>query len=165
MVDERGWVTVDGHQQTSVLGMYAVGDLVPGPALAHVGFAESIVAIRTILGEDVAPVDHDKVPWGIYCHPEVAFSGLTEAVAVERGYDVVTSVHRFGGNSRAQIMGETEGLVKIVGPRRTDLGVHIAGPWATEHRRGLPSPSTGRRPPTRLGPLIHPHPTLSEALR
>ena len=65
--------------RTAVPGVYAVGDLVHGPALAHVGFAEAIVAIKTILGEDVVPVDYDKVPWGIYCHPEVAFSGLTEA--------------------------------------------------------------------------------------
>ena len=101
VVDERGWITVDGHQQTSIPGLYAVGDVVAGPALAHVGFAEAIVAIKTILGENPAPLDHDKVPWGIYCHPEVAFSGLTEAVAKERGYDVVTSLHRFGGNSRA----------------------------------------------------------------
>src|SRR5207344_2595528 len=152
VVDERGWVTVDGHEQTSVPGMYAVGDLVPGPALAHVGFAEAIVAIRTILGEDVAPVDHDKVPWGIYCHPEVAVSGLTEAVAVERGYDVVTSVHRFGGNSRAQIMGERD--VPI-------LGVHIAAPWATELLAAGSLAVNWEATAEDLGPLIHPHPTLS----
>ncbi len=163
VVDERGWVTVDGHQQTSIPGVYAVGDLVKGPALAHVGFAEAIVAIRTILGEDVAPVDHDKVPWGIYCHPEVAFSGLTEAVAVERGYDVVTSVHRFGGNSRAQIMGETEGLVKIVAERDGPLlGVHIAGPWATELLAEGYLAVNWEATADDLGALIHPHPTLSE---
>jgi dihydrolipoyl dehydrogenase len=163
VVDERGFVTVDGHQQTSIPGVYAVGDLVKGPALAHVGFAEAIVAIRTILGEDVAPVDHDKVPWGIYCHPEVAFSGLTEAVAVERGYDVVTSVHRFGGNSRAQIMGETEGLVKIVAERDGPLlGVHIAGPWATELLAEGYLAVNWEATADDLGALIHPHPTLSE---
>ena len=73
------------------------------------------------------------MPWGIYCHPEVAFAGLTEEHARERGYDVVTSVHRFGGNSRALIIGEPDGLVKIVAERDGPLlGVHIAGPWATE---------------------------------
>ena len=73
------------------------------------------------------------MPWGIYCHPEVAFGGLTEEQASERGYDVVTSVHRFAGNSRALIIGEPDGLVKIVAERDGPiLGVHIAGPWATE---------------------------------
>ena len=73
------------------------------------------------------------MPWGIYCHPEVAFCGLTEAQAKERGYDVVTSVHRWGGNGRALIIGETDGMVKIVAERDGPiLGVHIAGPWATE---------------------------------
>ncbi len=155
-IDDRGWVVVDEYQQTSVPGVYAVGDLVKGPALAHVGFAEAIVSIKPILGEDVVPVDHDKVPWGIYCHPEVAFSGLTEAAAVERGYDVVTSVHRFVGNSRAVIMGETDGLVKIVAERDGPLlGVHIVGPVGDRAaRRGLPRRELGgdRRRPRRADP-------------
>ena len=101
--------------------MYAVGDVVATPQLAHVAFSEGIVAIKTMLGEQPAPLDYDKVPWGIYCHPEVAFCGLTEAQATERGYDVETSVHRWGGNGRALIIGETDGMVKIVaGARRRD---------------------------------------------
>ena len=162
-VDDRGWVVVDEYQQTSVPGVYAVGDLVKGPALAHVGFAEAIVSIKRILGEDVVPVDHDKVPWGIYCHPEVAFSGLTEAAATERGYDVVTSVHRFVGNSRAIIMGEPDGLVKIVAERDGPvLGVHIVGPWATELLAEGYLAVNWEATADDLGALIHPHPTLSE---
>jgi dihydrolipoamide dehydrogenase len=162
-VDDRGWVDVDDHLRTSVPGVYAVGDLVDTPALAHVGFAEAIVAIRTILGEDVVPVDYDKVPWGIYCHPEVAFSGITEAAAKERGYDVVTSVHRFGGNSRALIMGEPDGLVKIVAERDGPLlGVFIAGPWATELLAEGYLAVNWEATAEDLGALIHPHPTLSE---
>ena len=103
--------------RTTVAGVYAVGDVVGAPQLAHVAFAEAIVAIKTILGEEAIPIDYDKVPWGIYCHPEVAFCGLTEEQAREPGYDVVTSVHRFGGNGRALIIGETDGLVKIVAER------------------------------------------------
>jgi dihydrolipoamide dehydrogenase len=162
-VDDRGFVTVDDHQRTSVPGIYAVGDLVAGPALAHVGFAEAIVSIKTILDEDPIPVDHDKVPWGIYCHPEVAFSGLTEAAAKDRGYDVVTSVHRFGGNSRALIMGEPDGLVKIVAEKDGPiLGVHIVGPWATELLAEGYLAVNWEATPDDLGNLIHPHPTLSE---
>jgi dihydrolipoamide dehydrogenase len=163
VVDDRGWVEVDEHLQTSVPGVYAVGDLVPTPALAHVGFAEAIVAIKTILGEDAVPIEYDKVPWGIYCHPEVAFSGITEAAAKERGYDVVTSVHRFGGNSRALIMGEPDGLVKIVAERDGPiLGVFIVGPWATELLAEGYLAVNWEATADDLGALIHPHPTLSE---
>jgi dihydrolipoamide dehydrogenase len=163
VVDDRGWVEVDDHLRTSVQGVYAVGDLVATPALAHVGFAEAIVAIRTILGEEVSPIEYDKVPWGIYCHPEVAFSGITEEAAKERGYDVVTSVHRFGGNSRALIMGEPDGLVKIVAEREGPLlGVFIAGPWATELLAEGYLAVNWQATADDLGALIHPHPTLSE---
>lgn len=162
-VDDRGFVTVDGRMRTSVDGVYAVGDLVGTPALAHVGFAEAIVAIKTILGEEAVPIEYDKVPWGIYCHPEVAFSGLTEETAKERGYDVVTSVHRFGGNSRALIMGEPEGLVKIVAERDGPyLGVHVVGPWATELLAEGYLAVNWEATAEDVGALVHPHPTLSE---
>jgi dihydrolipoamide dehydrogenase len=162
--DDRGYVIVDDHMRTSVPGVYAAGDVVATPALAHVGFAEAIVAIKTIVGdEQIVPVDYDKVPWGIYCHPEVAFAGLTEAVARERGYDVVTSVERFGGNPRALIIGEPEGLVKIVAERDGPvLGVHIAGPWATELLTEGYLAVNWEATPADIGALIHPHPTLSE---
>jgi dihydrolipoamide dehydrogenase len=162
-VDERGYVRVDEHLRTAVPGVYAVGDLVATPALAHVGFAEAIVAIRTVLGEDVPGVDYDRVPWGIYCHPEVAFSGLTEQVARERGYDVVTSVHRFVGNGRALIIGEPDGMVKVVADRDGPiLGVHIAGPWATELIAEGYLAVNWEATADDLAALIHPHPTLSE---
>src|SRR3954470_16503107 len=162
-IDERGYVQVDDHLRTAVPGVYAVGDLVATPALAHVGFAEAIVAIRTILGEDVAAVDYDRVPWCIYCHPEVAFSGLTEQAAKDRGYDVVTSVHRFVGNSRALIIGEPDGMVKIVAERDGPiLGVHIAGPWATELIGEGYLAVNWEATAADLGSLIHAHPTLSE---
>jgi dihydrolipoamide dehydrogenase len=162
-VDARGFVEVDDHLRTAVAGVYAVGDLVATPALAHVGFAEAIVAIRTILGEDVPALDYDRVPWGIYCHPEVAFTGLTEQVAKERGHDVVTSVHRFVGNSRALIIGEPDGMVKIVAERDGPLlGVHIAGPWATELIAEGYLAVNWEATAADLGALIHAHPTLSE---
>ncbi len=162
-VDERGFVVVDGNMRTNVDGVYAVGDVVATPQLAHVAFAEAIVAIKTMLGESPRPVDYDKVPWGIYCHPEVGFCGLTEAQAKERGYDVVTSVHRWGGNGRALIVGETDGMMKIVAERDGPiLGVHIAGPWATELMAEGYLSVNWEATPADVGLLIHAHPTLSE---
>src|SRR5207245_6683259 len=111
-VDQRGFVVVDARMRTGEDGVYAVGDLVATPALAHVGFAEAIVAIKDILGEEAPPVEYDKVPWCIYCHPEVAFAGLSEQAAREAGHDVVVSKHRFVGNGRALLVGEPEGLVQ-----------------------------------------------------
>lgn len=164
MVDERGFVTVDERMRTSAAGVYAVGDLVDTPQLAHVAFGEAIVAIQDMLGEDPSPIEYDKVPWGIYCHPEVAFCGLTEAAAKERGLAVETSVHRFTGNGRALIIGESDGLVKIVaepGGGRV-LGVHLCGPWATELLTEGFLAINWDATAFDLGRLIHAHPTLSE---
>ena len=120
-IDQRGFVATDEYQRTGVDGVWAVGDIVAGtPQLAHVGFAEAIVAVKGMLGEPVVPVDNAKVPWAIYCHPEVAFCGMTEAQAKEAGIAVVTKKDPFGGNSRAQIIGDTEGVVKIVAEQRPD---------------------------------------------
>ena len=163
-VDERGFIAVDGNLRTTADGVYACGDVVATPQLAHVAFAEAIVAIKTILGEQPDPVAYDKVPWGIYCHPEVAFCGLTEAQATQKGYDVETSVHRWGGNGRALIVGETDGMVKIVSARNGGpiLGVHIAGPWATELIAEAYLTVNWEATPADVGLLIHAHPTLSE---
>lgn len=158
-----GHVVVDGQMRTRVPGVYAVGDIVDTPQLAHVAFAEAIVAIQAILGEDPPPIEYDKVPWGIYCHPEVAWAGLTEEQARARGHDVVTSVHRFGGNSRALILGEPEGFVKIVaGPGGTILGVHVVGPWATELLAEGYLAVNWEATAHDVGRLVHAHPTLSE---
>jgi dihydrolipoamide dehydrogenase len=160
---DRGFVVVDQNLRTTVPAVYAVGDLVATPQLAHVAFAEAIVAIRTILGEPAAPITYDRVPWGIYCHPEVAFCGLTEEEARARGHDVVTKTERFGGNGRALILGEPEGLVKIVAERDGPiLGVHIVGPWATELLAEGYLAVNWEATANDVGSLVHPHPTLSE---
>jgi dihydrolipoamide dehydrogenase len=162
-VDERGYVSVDPLMRTTMPGVYAVGDVVDTLQLAHVGFAEAIIAVKTILGERATPIDYGTVPWGIYCHPEVAFTGLSEEAARQLGHDVVTSVHRFGGNSRALIIGEPEGLVKVVAERSgAILGVHIAGPLATELlQEGYLAVNWGATA-EEVATFIHPHPTLSE---
>jgi dihydrolipoamide dehydrogenase len=163
VLDEHGYVRVDATMCTGVPDLYAVGDLVATPALAHVGFAEAIVAIKSILGEGPTPVDYDKIPWGVYSHPEVAWTGLTEEQARTRGHDVVVSTHRFVGNSRALIIGETDGLVKLVADRDgLLLGVHVVGPWATELLAEGYLAVNWEASIADIGALIHPHPTLSE---
>ena len=114
-------------------GVYAIGDCVNTPGLAHVAYAEAVVAVQAILGENPAPVDYGKVPWVVYTHPEVAWAGMTEVEAREAGYDVEVHKHSFAGNGRAMILGETDGLVKVVAARGGPiLGFHLAGPWASE---------------------------------
>ncbi len=162
-VDERGFITVDSHQRTAEEGVYAVGDVVATPQLAHVGFAEAIVAVRDMLGEDLVPVDYGKVPWCIYCHPEVAFAGMTEQAARDAGHDVIVSKHSFNSNSRAMIIGETEGLVKVISAKGgAILGVHMVGPWVTEQLGEGWLSVNWEATPDDMGQLIHPHPTLSE---
>ncbi len=169
VLDERGFVVADRYQRTANPHVYAVGDVVANsPQLAHVGFAEAIVAIKTILGEAVVPVDYERVPWAIYSNPEVAFCGLTESAAKEKGYEVVTKKDPFGGNSRAQIIGETDGLVKIIAERRADgsagqiLGVHMAGPWVTEQLGAGYYAVNWEATAEEAAALIQPHPSLSE---
>lgn len=167
-LDERGFVVADEMCRTTMAGVYAIGDLINTPQLAHVGFAEAIVATKDMLGEEPAPVDYANVPWAIYCHPEVAFAGLTEAAARDAGYGVVTSKHRFTGNSRAMIVNDTEGLVKIVAEREADgtagrvLGVHMMGPWVTEQLGQGYLAVNWEATVTEVAALVQPHPTLSE---
>ncbi len=167
-VDERGFVKVDETMRTSVDGVYAIGDLVATPQLAHVGFAEAIVAIKDILGEPAIPVDYRKVPWAIDCHPEVAFAGHSEESAKEAGFDVVVSKHQYRGNSRAQIIGEVDGLVKVIAQKAPDgragtvLGVHMVGPWVTEQLGQGYLAVNWEATVDEVAHFIQPHPTLSE---
>ncbi len=162
-VDGKGFITVDSHHRTGEEGVYAVGDVVATPQLAHVGFAEAIVAVRDMLGEDLEPVDYGKVPWCIYCHPEVAFAGMTEQAARDAGHDVTVSKHSFNSNSRAMIIGETEGMVKVIAAKGGPiLGVHMVGPWVTEQIGAGWLSVNWEATPDDMGQLIHAHPTLSE---
>ena len=162
-IDDRGFVVVDDQLRTSVAGVYAAGDVVDTPALAHVGFAEAVVIVKTILGEPVTPIDYEKVPWVVYSHPEVAWCGLTEEQARAAGHDVVVSTHRFAGDARAMILGDTEGLVKLVADADGQLlGVHLAGPWATELLGEGYLSVNWEANAADIAALIHPHPTLSE---
>ncbi|MGH9179840.1 MAG: dihydrolipoyl dehydrogenase [Acidimicrobiales bacterium] len=168
VVDDRGFVEVDQRCRTAEPGVYAVGDLVATPQLAHVGFAEAIVAVKDILGEDPVPVDYGRVPWCIYCHPEVAFCGMTEQAARDAGLDVVAKEDPFAGNGRALIVGEPEGLVKVVAEKGPDgragriLGVHMVGPWVTEQLGQGYLAVNWEAVADEVAAFIQPHPTLSE---
>ena len=165
---ERGHYAVDEYCRTTAAGVFAIGDCIATPALAHVGFAEAIFVVQQVLGESPAPIDYAKVPWAIYCDPEVAFAGFTEEGAVAAGFEVVTAKHRFTGNSRAMIIGETEGLVKIVAEKRADgsagriLGVHLVGPWVTEQLGQGYLAVNWEATVDEVASFLQPHPSLSE---
>ena len=168
VVDDRGFIQVDDRLRTGEPGVYAVGDVVATPQLAHVGFAEGMFVVKDILGEAPVPLDPTTVPWCIYSHPEVAFAGLTEAAAVEAGHDVVVSSHRLAGNGRARILGDTDGLVKVVAERNSAgragriLGVHLVGPWVTEQLGQGYLAVNWEATVDEVAAFIQPHPTLSE---
>jgi dihydrolipoamide dehydrogenase len=167
-VSDRGHVVVDDWCRTAEPGVYALGDLIATPALAHVGFAEGILVIQDILGEDPVPVDYGKVPWCIYCHPEVSFVGHSEGSAKDAGFDVVVSKHRYIGNGRALIVGEPEGMVKVIAEKRPDgtggriLGVHMVGPWVTEQLGQAYLSVNWEANVEDVAQFIQPHPSLSE---
>jgi dihydrolipoamide dehydrogenase len=167
-IDERGFVRVDEWMRTSADAVYAIGDLVATPQLAHVGFAEGILVIKELLEEPAVPVDYGRVPWGIYCHPEVSFVGMTEESAKAAGFEVIVKQDPFGGNGRARIIGETEGLVKVIAERRPDgragrlLGVHMVGPWVTEQLGQAYLAVNWEATPDEIAQFIQPHPSLSE---
>lgn len=167
-VGERGFIDVDANYRTGEDSVWAIGDAIDTPQLAHVGFAEAICVIKDILGEGPAPVDNERVPWAIYCNPEVAFAGHSEQSAKDAGIDVVTSKQRFAGNSRAMIIGETDGLVKVVAEKRPDgtagqvLGVHMVGPWVTEQLSGGYLAVNWEATVDEVAEFIQPHPSLTE---
>ena len=168
-VDARGFVEVDERMRTTADGIWAVGDLVATPQLAHVGFAEALVAVKDMLGEEPVPVDYHAVPWCIYSRPEVAFAGYSEEQARQAGFEVVVKKDPFGGNSRARILGETDGVVKVIAERLPDgsagriLGVHMAGPWVTEQLGQAYLAVNWEATPEEVSAYLQPHPTLSEA--
>ena len=167
-ISDRGFIEVDAGCRTGEPGVWAVGDAIATPALAHVGFREGMLAIQDILEEKPAPIDYAKVPWAVYCRPEVAFAGLSEEAAKEAGYDVVTQRSRFNHNGRAMIVNETEGLVKVIAAKRPDgsagqiLGVHMVGPWVTEQLGQGYLAVNWEATVDEVAAFIQPHPSLSE---
>lgn len=167
-VTDRGFVDVDEWCRTAEPNVFAIGDLINTPQLAHVGYAEAILVTKVILGEHTFPVDYNRVPWAIYCHPEVAFVGPSEEAAREAGHDVVVAKHQFRANSRAQILGELDGLVKVIAKKEADgsagqvLGVHMVGPWVTEQLSGGYLAVNWEATAAEIAQFIQPHPSLTE---
>jgi dihydrolipoamide dehydrogenase len=161
---ERGTVTVDAHCRTSVPGVYAVGDLIATPQLAHAGFAEGILAAEHIAGLDPAPIDYAGVPRITYSDPEVASVGYTSAQAAERGWKIVEQVYDLAGNPKSQILG-TAGAVKVLaledGPV---VGVHMVGRRIGELVTEGQLVYNWEALPAEVAQLIHAHPTQSEAI-
>lgn len=168
---ERGYIGVDRWMQTAVPSIYAIGDVVDTPWLAHVASSEGILAVEHMAQRDgsfegARPIDYDLVPSCTYCQPEVASVGLSEAQARERGHEVATGKFPFSALGKAAIIRHTEGFVKVVRETKYDqiLGVHIVGPHATdliaEACVALQIESTTEE----LLRTMHAHPTLSEAV-
>jgi len=163
---ESGHVKVDEKLRTSVAGIYAVGDLVPGPALAHKAAEEGVAAAEIIAGGD-GHLRHDLVPSVVYTAPELAMVGLTEAQARERGHKVRVGKFLFRANGRAKALGEEDGMVKVVAHADTDriLGVHMVGPRVSELVAEAVVAMAFYGSAEDLARTIHAHPTLTEAVK
>ncbi len=164
---DRGFIKTDSWMQTGEPGVYAIGDIVLGtPQLAHVGAMEGIVAVAKIAGKPGKPINPEHIPNCTYCHPEIGSVGLTEARAEELGYNVKVGKFPFTANSRASIVGQHEGFIKIVSDADHGeiLGVHIIGPQATELIAEAVAAMELEATVEDLVWTIHAHPTLAEAM-
>ena len=163
---EKGYIKVDTMMQTNVPGVYAIGDVLATPALAHLASAEGVVAVEHMAGKNPPPINYDQIPGCTYCSPEIGSIGLTEAKARERGYDVVVGKFPFSAIGKARILNQASGFVKIVAEKKYDevLGVHVIGPSATELIAEAGAAMKLEATSEDLVRTIHAHPTLSEAI-
>ena len=164
---EKGFIPVDDFMRTTEPHVYAIGDVIPGPMLAHVASAEGVLAVEHIAGKEVHPINYDLTPSATYCYPEVASVGLTEKKAKERGYDVKTGIFPFSAITKAKISEEGFGMIKVVSEKKYDevLGVHMVGPHATELLAEACIALRLETTTEELGRTMHAHPTLSEIMK
>ena len=161
---DRGYVLVDDHCRTNVPGIFAVGDIIPTLQLAHVGFQEGILVAETVAGLNPRPINYDGVPRVTYSEPEVASVGLSTKVAKERGYDVVEVDYNLAGNGKAQIL-KTAGSIKLVAQKNGPvLGIHMVGSRVGELLAEAQLIFNWEATADDVAPLIHAHPTMSEAM-
>jgi dihydrolipoamide dehydrogenase len=166
MDPKTGHVLVDEKFQTNIQSLYAIGDLIPGPALAHTASAEGIAAVESIAGLP-GEVNYDAIPSIIYTWPEVASVGLTEEQAKERDIEYCVGTYPFAGAGRARCMGEKDGFVKIIAHAKTDriLGVHILGPRASDMIAECVLAVEFGASSEDIARIVHGHPTFAEALQ
>ncbi len=163
---DRGLILVDDFYQTNVAGIYAIGDVVPGQALAHVASAEGIICVEKIAGQNPQPMDYNNIPACTYCSPEVASVGYTEAAAKEAGYEIKVGKFPFSASGKAKAAGASQGFVKVIFDAKYGefLGAHMVGANVTEL---IAEVVTARKLETTGHEIIksvHPHPTMSEAV-
>jgi dihydrolipoamide dehydrogenase len=161
-----GLIEVDGRLRTKAEGVYAIGDLVPGPALAHKASDEGIIAVEDAAGLETHPIEYADVPRATFCTPNVGSFGLTEAQARDAGHDVVVGKVQYGAVGAGTVYGDRTGLVKVVGEKQYGelLGAHIVGTRATELIQELVNVRVLEGGYPEVARIIHGHPTLSEAV-
>jgi dihydrolipoamide dehydrogenase len=166
LLDEAGFIHVDDQCRTNIPGVYAVGDVVRGPMLAHKGSEEGIMVAEIIAGQH-GHVNYDTIPWVIYTDPEIAWVGRTEQALKAAGIPVVTGTFNFAANGRARAMENAVGMVKVIAHAETDriLGVHMVGPMASELIAEAVLAMEYGASSEDLARIIHAHPTLSEVVR
>jgi dihydrolipoamide dehydrogenase len=163
---EKGKVVVDDFYKTSVPGIYAIGDIVHGPALAHVASAEGILCVEKIAGEEPAPLDYKNIPGCTYTNPEIASCGLTEAAAKEAGYEIRVGKFPFTASGKASAAGAKEGFVKLIFDAKYGelLGAHMIGANVTEMIAEIVVARKLETTGHEIIKAVHPHPTMSEAI-
>ncbi|MDD5764775.1 MAG: dihydrolipoyl dehydrogenase [Candidatus Marinimicrobia bacterium] len=163
---QKGWIKVDEHFQTNIPGVFAIGDVIGNPCLAHVASAEGIHAVEFIAGKNPAPVNYSAMPGCTYCQPQVASVGLTEKKSLEQGHEIKTGRFMFRANGKAIASGEIDGFVKVIFDAKTEdlIGAHIIGAEATELLSELTLAVTRKMTFDEFKQSIHAHPTLSEAI-
>jgi dihydrolipoamide dehydrogenase len=163
---ENGKVVVDEYYHTSAEGIYAIGDIVNGPALAHVASAEGIICVEKIAGREVEPLDYNNIPSCTYTSPEIASCGLTEATAREAGYEVKVGKFPFTASGRASAAGSKDGFIKLVFDAAYGelLGAHMIGENVTEMISEIIVARKLETTADEIIKAVHPHPTMSEAI-
>ena len=163
---DRGFIKINERMETSVKGLYAIGDVAGPPMLAHKGEREGMIVAEVIAGKHFHPVNYGNIPNATYCHPEVASIGMTEAQVKEKKLDYKVGKFPFSANGRARTSGETEGFVKIIRDAKYGeiLGAHIVGAHATEMIHELAVARENEYTVEEIELAIHAHPTLSEAI-
>ena len=164
---ERGFIPVDDSMRTNVPGIYAIGDVTGKMLLAHVASAQGVTAVERMAGLDPQPLDYVQIPRAIYCRPQVASFGLTEAQAREQGYPVKVGRFPMAASGKALAMNESEGMIKLVVDEEIGeiLGAHMIGAEVTELLGELGMTKLLEATTTELGWLVHPHPTISETVK